>query len=1050
MPSRLNLILGRVLRVEPDEQGRVFAFMLLGALVQAGVATGQSAADSMFLVRLGASKLPIVYMAMPVLMAAYVPLCSWLLGRYGIHRIFAFTLGVLVAGGIGACLAVTYATSAWVWYAVKLYSSLWSVGLYSLFWTLVDGYFDLAKAKRLFGVLAAGPALGAIAGGMFVDGWVQQLGVAKLFAAWSLVAAASWPALVWIRRHYRPIADEAEEDDEAPRLGTTLRQFLASRFALVLAGGIFLTFVTATLCEYQYLAIFSASADESSLAELFGKLYAGVNVFNLCVSLFVFNTLVQRIGVRHVALVQPAAYLAVFTLLLVQGGVGAAMLGFLADQGFIISIDSSNVNLLFNGLPEKGRAQLRTLIEGLGEPVATAVSGVFLFVFAPRLSPGNLSATGFACAVAFLLLVLELRVDYARSMVQNVRRSWLDFTHARHLLAGVGEADLAVLEQRCRRPVAGERLTALRLLCANAPLRGIEQALALLPAASAAERTEALALIASGLGGNDPQLLLHSIRWSESLDARLDAGLLEELGRYQLVPAEAAEDHLDATDPMERAAAAALLWRSSRLGHAEAALRVVDELLDHGGTAVLAGIHGLGRMAEPRYVPRLLSYLDSPDPAVRLEVLGALRRLVGRESTPFVPVLLRLLRNDGTIEERQLVIELLGRIADSSCLRELLALADRFSTAERQAAERMIVEFGPRAVPMLINVAQSVAMPLFGRLIAVRALGYLAFPQLEAIAPALIEGRIERMYMLAGYSAALAKIRPTGPGLATLALVYRRLPELALEMVLEILSVTGRLSAYDSIVAALRAGSERERAYAIENIEQGCTRRLFAQLQPFLDRRPIDAVVKAGAEFGFRARRTVHDAIERSLTAGFPLEEAAALQALYEQRPADATRIALQHLRLSADEFLRATALGLLTREEGADDGGLTPIERIHLLAQAEFFRPWGMLQFGFIGHHVTEVKFEAGETVAGPTPGIHVIAGGGFTLGEGADARPLGPGDTMGEDALFGRPRAGAVRARSASRTLLVPQTGIMACARIYPQIALELLRRKLTAPPP
>ena len=51
-------------------------------------------------------------------------------------------------------------------YAAKLWAALWYVGLYTLYWNFVDSYFNLADAKRVFSLLAAGSALGAIIGGL--------------------------------------------------------------------------------------------------------------------------------------------------------------------------------------------------------------------------------------------------------------------------------------------------------------------------------------------------------------------------------------------------------------------------------------------------------------------------------------------------------------------------------------------------------------------------------------------------------------------------------------------------------------------------------------------------------------------------------------------------------------------------------------------------------------------------------------------------------------------------------------------------------------------
>lgn len=1051
----MNALLARVFLLEAGDRGRVFAFMLLGALLQAGLAVGLSAGDSLFLVKIGASKLPIIYVTMPVIMALYVPAYSHLLARYGINRVFDLTIGLIVAGNGLFYVLLGQVSATAVFYALKLWGTLWYIGLYTLFWNFIDGYFDLTKAKRLFGLLAAGPAVGAIAGGWLVNQFTHTLGVPALFLIWAAFAVATLPVLQVIRRRHHPLP--VATSDQAPSRAAvrdTLSRIIRSRYISVLVIVLFLTLVTATICEYQYLSIFSAATDEKTLAELFGQLFAAVNVFNLCMTLFVFHQLVQRIGVRNTALIQPAAYLIVFVLLLLDGGFVAALLGFLAYQGIMTSVDFNNVNLLFNGLPEDGKSRVRTFIEGICEPLSTATAGVFLFFFAPRLGPENISIIGFACATLLLGFVFLLRADYTRGMIANVRRSWLDFSAAaQSSLLGLKEADLALLETRVGRPVAGERLTALQLLWLNAPRRALARMFEFLPAAPREERQAAQPLLAAMLSAKDPALLLQTLAWSVRHASRADPLLLEELGRQRLVATDSGVARVRAQAPGERAAGASLLWRSSQLPDGRAALETVEALLQTGGEETLSGIHALGRMGEPRFAPHLLPHLQSRDPAFRLEALHALRQLATRESTRLVPPLLDLLAAGGSTEERQLVLELIGRMADSTYVAPLLTLAGRFSPRERRQAEQLIIGFGPSAVATLVAVIQDPEFPFFARSIALRSLSHLAFPQLEALAPTLIENLVRRSYLLAGCSAALQAVPNPGAGIATLTLVYRDLPWLTIERILEVLSVTGRLPGYDSVVSALRSDQPRERGYAIENIEQGCGRRLFASLAPFFEHRTHEEIAAHGRVRGFGSTMTTDQAIDRSLAVRFALEAASALQASIESRPATAAGTILEKLRHGRTPLLRETALTLLARVESGLRTALTPVERIQHLSRNEFFRDWDVVQLEYLGQNLRSLSFPPGAVLhlAGDeASGAHVLLSGRVALehGGGRPATVLQPGDLAGQAALLGERRhRDTARATEGCTALRVATSDVFDCARIHAPVAANLLRRKLSA---
>src|SRR5690606_2760969 len=126
--------------------------------------------------------------------------------------------------------------------------------------------------------------------------------------------------------------------------------------------------------------------------------------------------------------VTPVAFLLGFTYLLVDPGFGSAVVAFLVVQSVFESIDLNNQNFLYNAFPAHLKKQIRTMFEGLGEPIATAVGGALLLLAASRFSPAQLSTMGVAIAAMVLLVVLLLRGGYLRSMVHNLKESWLDLS----------------------------------------------------------------------------------------------------------------------------------------------------------------------------------------------------------------------------------------------------------------------------------------------------------------------------------------------------------------------------------------------------------------------------------------------------------------------------------------------------------------------------------------------------------------------------------------------------------------------------------------------
>ncbi len=415
----------------PSAARRALPFLLLGAVLQMGLAMGISAADSLFIAEVGAEKLPVVYALTPLMMIAYIRGYTQLLTRFGITFVFRCTLGVLAVGGVGLglLLAGGGAHPPALLYGAKFYAVLWYIALYSLLWNYVDGFFNLSDAKQVFGYIAGGAAIGAIVGGGVVSTAHAWMPVAAFFYLWAGTALLAWPLLQWIERKVPKLpAEEALGEGESAGIRVMIDRIRGNRYVLVLTLLIFTTLVTATLCEFRYMTIFDEqlrTAEE--LATLFGRLYAGVNGFNLLFTLLLFNRLVSRFGVRNLALVQPVVYLAVFSLMLLDGGMLSAMIGFLAYQGIMTSLDYNNINLLFNAMPEQGKKETRTAIEGICEPVATAVAGVFLLWAQGVFSAQGISLFGFGLAAICLGSAVLLRQEFVRAVTENVRRSWIDF-----------------------------------------------------------------------------------------------------------------------------------------------------------------------------------------------------------------------------------------------------------------------------------------------------------------------------------------------------------------------------------------------------------------------------------------------------------------------------------------------------------------------------------------------------------------------------------------------------------------------------------------------
>jgi len=1051
----MNLLLRRFLQLEEGEGAKIAHLALIGLLLQAGLTMGMNGADSIFLVQAGAAKLPRIYLAMPAIMLLYVPIYSALMSRWGLDRVFDATLGLLAAGGAALWLALKHdgGLALPFCYAAKLYAAVWYVGLYTLYWNFIDGYFDLHDAKRLFALLAAASALGAIVGGSLVGPITAHFGVPALFLGWGLCSAAAWPVARRTRRRWHKLESDAIEGEEAPALKEALgivSLLLRTRYALVLTLVLFFTLIAATTCEFQYLGIFAAGSDEAHLATLLGRLSAMVNIFNLGISLFVFNKLVARIGVRNVALLQSAAYALVFSWLLLDGGFPAAVAGFFAYQGLMTSIDFNNGNLLFAGLPADKGKQMRTLIEGICEPLATAAAGLFLLIVAPRLSPEQISLAGVGVALAGLSLAFGLRHDYVSAIAANLRRGWLDLSRAPGpLLLAAAPTDLDLAEARSRAADPGEAATALRILWLNEPPRAVRALLAFLGRASAGAQAAVKPLLDQILALRGSSAAHEIERW---LSEREDAPAAELSGAWG--PTGQAEALLPASEPEAHGAAALALWRSWRVPDNRQALHQVEQLLAAGDErTVLAGLRTLGQIGVPRYAYLLRDYLRSPSPPVRQAALAAVRALADPSSRVLLPEILdALVKTTG--EERLCALEAFERIGDATALPALLAIVDGFTPAERRRTLQLTVRLGLGSVPLLVEIAQQQRFISAGRSVALRALGQLALPQMQLLATPLVEQAARRAYTVLSIYLVLTQ---DGRGPATEAghaVLIRRCREYSagkVEFILETLAVAGRLPNFEALLAALSSGQSKDHGYAIEAVEQACSRATFALLAPLLDGRPIAAQVAFGRAQGIAREPDARQVLIDTLESGYPLATAAAAQALLAAGDAEGRERVLAQLVQKPAPLLAETLLGFLERRSGPADraGPLTPAEVAFALISAQDFSVYLYSHFEFLTPRVRQVAVPRGAVLCGrggELPGAWLILAGAVRAGD--RTAPLGAGAVAGVEALRGARRAAdTLTAATDLAALFLPAAVLRRCAEIFPELALALLGQKLAA---
>ena len=484
----------------------------------------------------------------------------------------------------------------------------------------------------------AGFPIGAVLGSLVAGQLVAWLGRTEVLLLAAALAQAAFAALVWATgRRYasllgahdpgpapteRPVAD----DDGRPDSPSGDR--CGSRFvALILAYQV-LSALGSQLSDF--LVFDRASAQYPDPADLAGflALYTAVmNIASIGFLVLLAGPLLRRFGLRLGITANPIV-LTVFALAMVavnavSGGTSMALLATvsaarIADIALTDGTTRTSINATYQVLPERGRLSLQAAVEGIGVPIAIAISGVLILVL--NMLPFALTATIFVttivCVVWTSIAILLYRA-YGLALVDALRR--------RPLLVPIDDLD-AVTEDE----------VAARSLLSSQDMRATRLGLDLLGMMSSPALTAEL----EGLAGDARPIVRMSAlaglaaAGDEAARRRLAGEVRATIGSTDPAIRLRAATALEVLDRADRAAAAELLQDddvavrcaaldSVHAGDVFAVEPTIAGLRDARSAGAAAG--AVGRLGDA-LVPSMAALLDdpvSPDPMLAIRLVRA-------------------------------------------------------------------------------------------------------------------------------------------------------------------------------------------------------------------------------------------------------------------------------------------------------------------------------------------------------------------------------------------------------------------------------------------
>jgi ATP:ADP antiporter, AAA family len=409
--SAFHRILSKLIDVRPSEARALawawlYIFSLLSAYYilrpirdQMGVAGGVNNLQWLFtgtLVGMLVLNLPFSYLVKTFPREKFIAISY----RFFIANILLFAIALYLA---------TPEQAIWVGRIFFIWTSVFNLFVVSIFWQMIVDVFTAEQGKRLFGFIAAGATLGAMAGSIFTVSTVEHLAPAYLMIGSAVMIEV---AVFCVRRlsalsaalSERP---QSEQDNETPVGGTLLAGFhdaLASSYLLNVSLFLLLYAVTSTFLYFQQANVVShVFSDRAAQTQFFATVDLGVNALTLVIQLFLTGRILKWFGVGTTLSMLPAASIIGFGAVALLPSLTSVVAFQLIRRAGNFAIARPTREILFTVLPREDRYKAKSFIDTavyrLGDQIGAWSFALLSFL---KLEATEISIVAAATSVVWL------------------------------------------------------------------------------------------------------------------------------------------------------------------------------------------------------------------------------------------------------------------------------------------------------------------------------------------------------------------------------------------------------------------------------------------------------------------------------------------------------------------------------------------------------------------------------------------------------------------------------------------------------------------------
>lgn len=271
-----------------------------------------------------------------------------------------------------------------VYFGLVVWLEASALFMMALFFSYTGDLFSPRDARRLYGYIVIGMALGPLLGGILVVILLPYIAVVDFLYVLALTL------LLGLLPAYRISVIATPYQLKVPKKSThqpTLKALFSNKYIRLVFLIFFLSAMCNVVADYQMLSIAGQTLNEEEIADFFAKFFGYMGFLQLLIELFLARWLLQRFGVLKNLFTLPVLLLISGLSFLVHPNLFLAAAVNFVFLSMSDTLDLLSKELLFLPLSTRLRIRSQNLANGMLSAGGKILSGLILFLFALIQAP---------------------------------------------------------------------------------------------------------------------------------------------------------------------------------------------------------------------------------------------------------------------------------------------------------------------------------------------------------------------------------------------------------------------------------------------------------------------------------------------------------------------------------------------------------------------------------------------------------------------------------------------------------------------------------------